>query len=235
MTDERTTSEAVAAWGEAWLAEWVASGLPQDREQRDGLANLWRKVTLAHVVEEWRKGRADPKYLESFEAWKRYEVNHSVGNLIGLYKMTLNGLVIWRIYREYREEGLAVPEAILEKFDQWATRLEHASGAPEVAAAIQMTGSKGGAQGAAALKRAEHRRQVASDVHQLLDFYKGRIRPSEAFSRVARLHRMKVSEVKAVWNRWNKEIREADRDATASTTDEVMHRLAGGKVRQLRS
>ena len=235
MTDEQTTSEAVAAWGEAWLVEWVTSGLPQDREQRDGLAERWRQVTLAHVVEEWRRGRADPTYLESLEAWNRYEVNRRVGDLVGLYGMTRNGLVIWRVYREYRNEGMAVPEAILAKFDQWASRLERASGAPEVAAAIEMTGGKGGAQGAAALKRAEHKRQVASNVHQLLDLYKERIRPSEAFSRVARMHGMKVSEVKAVWNRWNKEVQDARRETIAATTAEAMHRLAGGQVRQPRS
>ena len=71
-------------------------------------------------------------------------VRHNADRHLALYLREKNGLLIFRAYLEYRRAGLAVPENILRKFDQWASALlpdvsarRGASGDTEVAAAIE--------------------------------------------------------------------------------------------------
>jgi hypothetical protein len=208
------TSAEVAEWGERWLKEWLSDRPKQDRETDEWVANNWRSVDLQGVMRWWQE--------DNRASFERYEVDHEVGDLLGLYRWTRNGLAVWRMYRAYRDAGLPVHEKILEKLDQWAARLERARGADAVAAAIEMTTKRGGATGAAALKKAERCRSVASDVHLYTTFWGDRsLSPMEAYARVAKERRMTPGAVKALWQRWQAETRQA----STSTVDEAMRRM----------
>jgi hypothetical protein len=83
------------------------------------------------------------------------------------FPRTGNGLLIWRAYMEFRRRGVEVPEWIFAKFDDWAYRLESASGARAIAEAIGMSMAKGGASGAAELSRTDESWRSARRVKEL--------------------------------------------------------------------
>jgi hypothetical protein len=190
------SSESVSEWGERWLQEWVAEpGLSaDDKHARLWLADEWRAWSLetwafwaAHdlrtfggTVEEWNARR---------RAWSH----------LSLFPRERNGLLVWRAFAEHRAAGLPVPEAILRKFDEYAARLEGASGAQQVARAIDMTGPGGGPQGAAHLAKIERARAIVSAVQALTA---RNVSPAAAHARVARERGMTVAAVRMACNRW---------------------------------
>lgn len=192
------TSAAVAEWGERWLREWIAEpGLSADESD-----------TRAWVAENWRAWS-----LETWVYWANHErrtfggtveewnARHAAGNHATLYPRERNGLLIWRAFAEYRAAGLPVPEPILRKFDEWASRLERASGADDVARAIDMTGPGGGPQGAAHLAKIERARAIVSAVQALTA---RNVSPAAAHARVARERGMTAAAVRMTCNRWSK-------------------------------
>ena len=192
------TSEQVAAWGEQWLQDWIADpGISEhDREVRVWLAEGWREWSL----EKWANHLRDDERL--FGCTVDEFNTHSAANAhAALYRREGNGLLIWRMFAEYRHGGLPVPEFILEKFDEWAAALDRASGVSSIARAIEMTSPRGGPQGALHLNKVERQRAIVSQVMVLI---KHGMKPSAARQRVASEKRLTVAAVKSACDRWMK-------------------------------
>lgn len=227
MNTEPSSSAEVAGWGEQWVSEWIAEGPPGNKDCREWVADFWRKEDLSSVMWNWRRYPTD-----GTDAFDGFVLEWKVRNDIGLYNWTRNGLVVWRMYQRHRDLGLPVPEEILQKFDQWAQSLEIASGAKEIAKAIEMTGDKGGAQGAAQLHRAGRMREIASRVNQLMQL--GR-RPmatvNEIYREVGKPYRLSAAKVKAIWMRWKRLERQAKAARAAAATQAAIHALVGRQVR----
>jgi hypothetical protein len=224
------SSAEVAEWGERWLQQWLAQRPPQDRERDEWVAGNWREVDLEGVMHWWAEDRR-----ANFE---RYKVNHEVGNLLGLYKVTRNGLAVWRMYRAFRSGAVPLPEWLLKEFDLWAHRLEHARGADAVAAAMEMKTARGGATGAAALKKADRFRRIASQVQLYTTFWGDQsLTLAQAYARVARENRMTVGAVKALWKRWREQVppgtgpRGSKRSVSSSDLDNAVRKMTGREVR----
>jgi hypothetical protein len=136
------TSAEVAVWGERWLSDFVNDPAirAEERETREWLASHWRQWSL----EAWINSAYQMQRVWGGWPHDEFNANHAANNHWFLYRRERNGLLIWRMYAEYREAGLPVPEPILQHFDEWWRRLERASGMKEIAEAIEMTGPKGG-------------------------------------------------------------------------------------------
>jgi hypothetical protein len=149
------------AWGEEWLRAWIAEA-PDDAERvrREWQAEGWRAWSL----ETWAYWANEERRTLGGRSQSEFNVVRRAAEHLALYKRDRNGLLVWRAYREFRSEGLPVPEVILAKLDQWAAQLESASGAPQVANAIEMSGSRGGPQAAARLFDLERQRRVVKEV-----------------------------------------------------------------------
>lgn len=214
--DER---QALADWADEFLRDWVAEAHPSDRESRQWVADGWRRgVTLEEIMHWWQSDRE----------FEHAQVDRRVRDLAGLYRSTLNGLAAWRIYREFRSRALPVPEFVLVKFDDWASKLEGASGATEVAAAIGLAVKRGGAGGAAALRKFERRRAIASEVHQLLT-WNPPLKPEAAYARVASQRGMTKAAVKRLWTEWRRDAAATKRADSTNSADLI--RWPARKVR----
>lgn len=200
------TSAEVAEWGEQWLSNWIAEpGLaPDERETREWLAEGWRQWTL----ESWVGSAHEWQRISGGYAHDEFSANHEANNHYLLYLRERSGLLVWRMFGEYRRRGLPVPEAVLGKFDEWADRLERASGVKEIASAIEMTGEGGGPQGAAHLRKVERQRYIASDVHRL---HKLGLTLTAAQRRVATDRGMTLAAVRSAWLRWMSGGKERDK------------------------
>lgn len=220
------TSAEVAEWGERWLREWIAEpGIGDDeRGTREWLAEGWRSWSL----EAWVYWANHTRHVTGGYSWDQFHANHASNNHFRLYQRERNGLLVWRMFREYRELGLPVPEAILGTFDMWAHRLEVASGIKEIAAAIEMTGPGGGPQGAAHLRKVERQREIVSEVEQLKRVFAG-MSTAEAQRRVARRKGLTVAAVRAACTRWRAGTRARDKLRPNSEPDSVrvLRRLGG--------
>lgn len=141
------TSADVAEWGEAWLAEYVAGnhGGDNDPELRKWIAGNWANWSL----EDWTRAATEERAFFGGMTCDEFNCNGAVRRELALFARTGNGLHVWRAYGWFRHFGLPIPEWLLSTFDEWWRRLEKASGAPAIAAAIDMSGKKGGPQGAA--------------------------------------------------------------------------------------
>jgi hypothetical protein len=215
------TSADVAAWGEQWLADFVNEpGLSDDeRERREWLASHWRAWSL----ESWLSSAYQTQRIFG-RPFDEFTANNAANDHWRLYRRERNGLLIWRMYAEYREAGLPVPEPILRHFDEWARRLERASGTKEIAAAIEMTGPKGGPQGAAHLRKVEAQRDVVSEVEFLVSIG---CPVAEAIRRAAKSHHRSEAAVKALYQRWKARPRRR-RQASESPAMRALRMLAKG-------
>lgn len=217
------TSAEVADWGEQWLQDWIAEpGIPDDeRETRMWLAEGWREWNLRSWVYWANQGAAKI-------GGDLVTANHASNNHFRLYQRERNGLLVWRMFREYRQRGLPVPEAILGTFDLWADRLERASGVKDIAAAIEMTGTGGGPQGAAHLLKVERQRRIVSAVEQLKGLGAG-MPSAEAQRRVAKRMGLTVAAVRAACTRWWGSHRTREKSRTNAEPDSVrlLRRLGG--------
>jgi len=218
------SSAEVAEWGEQWLRDWIAEpGIPDDeRSTREWLADGWRKWTL----DEWVHSANRDRLATGGYQWDQFMANHAAGNHLSLYRREASGLLVWRMFSEYRRRGLQVPEHILGKFDAWAGKLEKASGIKGIAAAIEMTGNGGGPQGAAHLRKVERQRRIVSDVQQLVALGLG---VAEAKRRVAAERQLSFGAVHSAWNRWQSGPRTRDKARNNSESDSHrrLRRLAG--------
>lgn len=128
-----------------------------------------------------------------------HNLRRRVMNQLVLYARERNGLLIWRAYRVCRASGARVPESILAKFDEWAARLESASGARAIAQVIEMTGPRGGPQGAKHLLKVERQRHIVSAVAFYMALGMTR---ANAQQRAADELRLTVAAVKSACARW---------------------------------
>ncbi|MBL8352644.1 MAG: hypothetical protein JNL87_20295 [Burkholderiaceae bacterium] len=212
------SSAEVAKWGEQWLQDWIAEpGIPDhERETRGWLAEGWREWSL----ESWVYWATHDRHMTGGHSWDEFEANHESNNHFRLYRRERSGLLVWRMFSEYRERGLPVPEAILSTFDVWARRLEVASGIKDIAAAIEMTGPGGGPQGAAHLRKVERQREIVSEVEQLKGLGAG-MTSAEAQRRVAKRKGLTVAAVRAACTRWSAGKRARDKSRLNSEPDSV--------------
>lgn len=143
----------------------------------EATAGVVADLSLSDVVAAWQLDVAETRHDADIRAARH----------LSLYPRDQIGLLYWYAYYEYRSRGLQVPEAILEKFDEWVTRLRDASGSTEVAVAIEMvTNRKGGAQGAARVTELLRNQAIATEVHRMLQMYAGRKSATEVYTSVAK-------------------------------------------------
>lgn len=215
------SSADVAKWGAEWLRQWVeAAGSDDERSTREWLASGWENWSL----EAWAAAWNEERRLWGGKSLSEFNADHGGLNHLLLYKRERNGLLIWRAFREYRSEGLPVPEVVLAKFDAWGERLERASGIKEIAAAIEMTGPKGGPKGAKHINAVEGQRRVVSAVALLV---KLGMPLGDAYKRVAKERRKTVGAVRLAYMRW---IRKDESRAEAETS-RVLRTLGSTKER----
>jgi hypothetical protein len=216
------TSAEVAVWGERWLSDFVNDPAirAEERETREWLASHWRQWSL----EAWINSAYQMQRVWGGRPHDEFNANHAANNHWFLYRRERNGLLIWRMYAEYREAGLPVPEPILQHFDEWWRRLERASGMKEIAEAIEMTGPKGGPQGAAHLRKVEAQREIVTSVVRLIELG---CTPSDAMRRAAKEHRRTVAAVKSAYLRWKAPLRKR-RQAKESPEARALRMLAKG-------
>jgi hypothetical protein len=99
------------------------------------------------------KKRPAPK--SDLPALKRRErAPLDAGNSLRSYLRSGHPLFVWRAYATYRAAGLLVPENILEKLDQWASRLELAESKEAILDALEVRLPAGQAR-TASLARAQ--------------------------------------------------------------------------------
>ena len=166
---------------------------------------------LDTVMQWWQDG----KEPEAFQA------EYAAGNHLLLYLRERNGLLVWRAYAEYRAAGVAVPENILAKLDQWASWLESASGAAEVARAIEMA-PKSGPFGAKHLLAVERRRAIASDVEHLRTHPNYRASLAKIYARIAHERRTTAGNVKRIHAEWMHPARKRSKAAAVSSLGDAM-------------
>jgi hypothetical protein len=137
---------------------------------------------------------------------------------VALYQFEPNGLLWWKAYRVFRSYGLPVHEEILQKFDEWAERLESASGAKQVAQAIEMSGSRGGAQAAARVHELERRRRVVTEVAFRLKLKRPDQKMTEIYEAAARELRIPSwRSVQKTYTEWVRQSREKAKKPGRST------------------
>jgi len=117
-----------------------------------------------------------------------------------LYRKTKDGLLVWRMYQEFRKAGVPVPEAIMRKLDQFAERLASAGSADEVAEALQMKQKRGGAAGATKTRGAERSRDIVEAVLNAIRF--GGKNPTKAYAEIAERFGTTNKYVKNLYTRW---------------------------------
>jgi hypothetical protein len=137
-------------------------------------------------------------------------VGTNAGRHLALYLREPNGLLIWRAFSEYRRAKLPVPENILAKLDQFANRLERASGTAEIAKAIEMHRAGGGSGGAAHAARLASRRDIAEAVEAAFEAgnWNGKKRTyAECYRIVGAERGEEPARIKAVHIEWTKDRR----------------------------
>lgn len=213
--DAAATSADVAEWGERWLSAWIDEATtPDERETRQWLAagwHAWSLETWLQVMKLERSaynGKEHSEYTAEFQAMQH----------VRLYWREQVGLLVWRAYREYRARGEPVPEFILAKFDQWAARLEDASGEAAVSAAIEMSGARRGPQGAALLSKVERQRRIVSDVALLTSHG---VSQTKAQRRVAKAKGLTLGAVKMACSRWEAKTRDLTAAPDEPATDDA--------------
>jgi hypothetical protein len=109
---------------------------------------------------------ADSNADEGFESFRRWHADFEAGSHLKLYKLTRNGLHIWRAYLVYRQYGFSVPEAILKKIDSYASGLcrctppgDKTPPEKRIAEILEMRTYRGGIPAAARLSKVEQRLQ----------------------------------------------------------------------------
>jgi hypothetical protein len=212
------TSAEVADWGEQWVRSWVEDpSVPVDERERR--AGIWRTLTLEEVMHSWH--RSDERQIYGGQTAEEFDVNHAAGNHAALYRRERNGLLVWQAYMEYRDAGMPVPEAILEKFDEWARALHRAPTSKEVAAAIDMLPKGDGNSAVRNWARIERNRDIVRRVAQLVDLYGKRVSARDACRRVAQDYDdMTPGAVWQLWKNWRKKTRA--RQATQPGEDEQL-------------
>lgn len=217
--DGAATSGDVAAWGEQWLSSWIAeSNSADERATREWLAEGWRAWSL----EAWAHGLNRERHFYGGQTHSQHDANFQASQHLRLYEREPVGLLVWRAFGEYRARGEPVPEIILAKFDKWASRLERASGAKGVAAAIEMTGEDGGPQGAAYLAAVERQRRIVSAVELLK---RHNVRPMAAQRRVAAEHGLPLGAVKSACSRWRTKWADKAAAAENATAHDLLRML----------
>lgn len=196
-------ADDVERWGQQWLRSWLDEpGLSDDeRKSREWQAAHWERWSL----EDWAQCACRDRRLFGRDH-SEYVADHWAREHLALYDQERHGLLVWRMFREYRAQGVPVPEYILRKFDQWAVRLESASGVREVALALEMTGRGGGPrnrvggpQGAALIDALAEQRRL---VERVESYIRRKVLPGAAIRRVAAETGMPASAVKAKRQRW---------------------------------
>ena len=137
----------------------------------------------------------------------RFHAAHHAANHISLYLRELNGLLIWRAYREYRARGVPVPENILEKFDQWGARLEAVANQRQACEALELNVGTGYVKSGAGtlLNDKERIRAIVSAADQMIQRKRPRITKEEAYRRVAAEFGVTPGAVKKAYQRWFRE------------------------------
>jgi hypothetical protein len=214
------STSVVAAWGEEWLRAWTQEpGVEQsERERRAWVADQWRQLDIEAVMHVWKLVHDEAKDEADF-----HSENH-----LRLYMREQEGLLIWRARAEYRSRGLPVPEDIERKLDQWAERLEHASGAAEIARAIEMARKGGGRSGANRLLDVERRRRIVFDVDSLLNNPRWNPESSPedrqrlAKEQVAKQRRVSPWRITDICAEWKAAARKPEQVAPAASTPDTL-------------
>jgi len=165
----------------------------------------------------------DPAIRE--RAAREFNVKQGADSLRRQFAFDQNGLILWRLYSLYRRADLPIPDDVLALFDRFAQGLEAASGPDEIARVLMMSGGKGGAQGAARLRRSTGRLArlqhiIAVMKHQALMPRSAQLNQSLVFERVAAERGQSVAAIKKAWNEARREFpEELDRLTAALKAD----------------
>lgn len=138
------------------------------------------------------------------EALAEGAARHNANRHLALYRKTGNGLLIWQAYREFRQQGLTVPEEILRKLDQYAARL--LDGEVDLLTALDLKfNRKGGAGPRKDLQHKQRRRDIVESVHQLHHLSGKTL--AEAYKLTARRFHTTSGRVEDLWHNWPKKSR----------------------------
>jgi len=119
---------------------------------------------------------------------------------MSMYARTNNGVYLWYAYAEYRAQRLPIPEALLERLDVVAAKLKHAEGQPDIVAALEMTNSGGGPQGATRARKELRTREMVQDIYDRMSHPSANA--SAIFARAAKRFRTTPRQARETYRRW---------------------------------
>jgi hypothetical protein len=232
-TEQQMRDETAKFISEHWpLVERIAVELltygTLTFEELELLLNIYRKEETEQDLIEFRimaeqqgrfnvhgrrKGEGGAVKEQSKETINLQEIiegiaRHNANRHLALYLKTGDGLLIWRAYQEFRNLGLAVPEEILKKLDQFAEGLSKASGAKGIAEAMEMAVSRGGSAGFKRTTATEAQRNVVEyvrDAREAREYAKNKKSMETIYKEAAERFKTTPNRVKTLYSKWRKD------------------------------
>jgi hypothetical protein len=127
------------------------------------------------------------------------QINTEINDALALYEKTRDGRYFWRAFIILHEASQPIPQNFLDKLAQIGQRLLTADSAANIATALEFSGDKGKYVGSTTSMAYERRWRVASEVHQVKEFYN--LSLNKSFSVVAIRRGLTVFKVKADYHK----------------------------------
>jgi len=120
--------------------------------------------------------------------------NSEVNDAWTLYQETKDGRYFWHAFLALHKAGRPIPQSFLDKLANIGNSLLSADSNPKIAIALEFSGDKTKYVSASKSMAYERRWRVASEVHQMEEFYN--LSRTKAFSLVAKNRQMTIGMVK---------------------------------------